>query len=246
MRIYCLSCESLARPVYLWAAHSPHIVDVELVERGLHKPEEIRGRLQAKIDAADGNGYDAIALAFGLCGGTTAGLAARSIPLVLPRAHDCITLYLGSRLRYTQEVTKEPGTYWYAQDYIERNSGGTAALAMGQGTAADMQSLYEHYVRKYGKTRADKLMEVMVGWLNQYKRGVYLDTGLGDDGDVKAQAQGEAERRGWVFERIAADLDLLRRLLDGEWDEDFLVVPLGGKIAMAFDEGIVEVERPHP
>ena len=241
MRLYCHSCESLARPVYYWAARSHNIVDVALVERHLHKPEEIHLRLQALVDAAEGQGYDAIALAYGLCGGATAGLTARSISLVIPRAHDCITLYLGSRERYQGEVDKEPGTYWYAQDYLERNSGGTATLAMGQGAEADMQSLYEHYVQKYGKAKADRLMEVMDGWLSHYKRAVYLDTGLGDNGEVEAQARAEAERRGWVFERIAADLDLVRRLLDGEWDADFLIVPPGQQVVMAYDDKIIEL-----
>lgn len=248
MRLKCLACESLARPVYYAAAHSTHIVDVALVERHLHQPAEIRPRLQSLIDAAEGQGYDAITLAYGLCGGATAGLAARSIPLVIPRAHDCITLYLGNRRRYQGEIDKEPGTYWYAQDYLERNSGGSAALAMGQGVDADMQSLYEHYVQKYGRAKADRLMEVMDGWLSHYKRAVYLDTGLGGDGKVEMQARAEAQRRGWAFERIAADLDLVRRLLDGpqstgagEWDADFLVVPPGQQIVMAYDEKIIEI-----
>ena len=242
MRLYCLSCESLARPVYYWAAQSPHIMDVVLVERHLHRPDEIRPRLQSLIDAAEGQGYQAITLAYGLCGGATAGLVARSIPLVIPRAHDCITLYLGSRGRYQGEIDKEPGTYWYAQDYLERNSGDTAALAMGQGAEADMQSLYEHYVQKYGKAKADRLMEIMDGWLNHYKRAVYLDIGLGGDGKVEAQARVEADRRGWIYERIAADLDLVRRLLEGEWDADFLVVPPGQKITMSYDEDIIEAQ----
>ena len=247
MRLKCLACESLARPVYYAAAQSPHIVDVVLVERHLHRPDEIHPRLQTLIDAAEGQGYQAITLAYGLCGGATAGLVARSIPLVIPRAHDCITLYLGSRGRYQQEMAKEPGTYWYAQDYIERNSGGSAALAMGQGSDAEMQTLYEHYAQKYGKAKADRLMEVMNGWLSHYKRAVYLDIRLGDNGEIEAQARAEAQRRGWAFERIAADLDLLRRLLDGpqstgagEWDADFLVVPPGQKIVLAYDDNVIE------
>jgi len=84
-------------------------------------------------------------------------------------------------------------------------------------------------------------MEVMDGWLSHYKRAVYLDTGLGDNGEVEAQARAEAERRGWVFERIAADLDLVRRLLDGEWDADFLVVPPGQQVVMAYDDKIIEL-----
>lgn len=43
--------------------------------------------------------------------------------LVIPRAHDCITLYLGSRQRYLEQFNARPGTYWYSLDYLERYSG---------------------------------------------------------------------------------------------------------------------------
>jgi len=239
MRLKCLSCEALARPVYYSAAHSPHLVDVMLVERHLHNPKEIRGRLQEMIDAAEGQGYDAIPLAFGLCGQAISELVARSIPLVIPRAHDCITLFLGNRARYLQEQAREPGTYWYAQDYIERNSGG-AALALGSPTDTDTQAIYEKYVIKYGKAKADRLMDVMSEWLTYYKRAVYLDIKLGDGSATEAHARAEAERRNWQFERIAADLNLVRRLLDGQWDADFLVVQPGQTVAMTYGDDIIE------
>src|SRR5512145_92654 len=103
MKMKALTCDALARPVYWAAAHSPHTVDVELLRFGLHtRPNELHNRLQAHIDAAP-HGYDAVILAYGLCGKATAGLKARHTPLVITRAHDCITLFLGSRTRYTDE-----------------------------------------------------------------------------------------------------------------------------------------------
>ncbi len=104
MRLKCIGCEVLARPLYLSAAYSPHTVDIEMLRYGLHQQSnDLRTRLQTAIDAAEGKGYDAVVLAYGLCGKSTEGLRARSIPLVLPRAHDCITIFLGSRQRYLQE-----------------------------------------------------------------------------------------------------------------------------------------------
>lgn len=240
MRYKALTCEALARPAYASAARSPHIVDVELVPRNLHQPAEIRGRLQSMIDLSNGQGYDALLLGFGLCGQATNGLAARDVPLVLPRAHDCITLYLGNRQKYLEENEKEPGTYWYAQDYLERNAGKNAALTMGASTGDDAQALYQRYLEKYGQAKADRLMAVMSEWMNHYKRAVYLDTGLGGDGKVETQAREEADRRGWAFERVTADLILIQRLLDGDWQEDFLVVHPGEQVGMSYDTDIVK------
>jgi hypothetical protein len=240
MRLKSLSCDALARPVYFCAAHSAQIVDVVLVERHLHKPEEIRGRLQQMIDATEGQGYHAIVLAFGLCGQATSGLVARSIPLVIPRAHDCITLFLGSRARYQQELEKEPGTFWYSQDYLERKSDDSAALSMGATTDADMQAMYEKYIQKYGRAKADRLMAVMGEWMMHYKRAAYLDLGLGDGSAAEAEARADAARRNWQFERIAANLELFQRLLDGQWDDDFLIVPPGQRVSMSYDENVIE------
>ena len=149
MRLKCISCEVFARAAYWCAAISPHIVDVTLLQRGLHnQPPDLRTQLQAQIDAATGQGYDAVVLAYGLCGRALTGLVARDVPLIVPRAHDCITLFLGSRLRYNEQFEQFPGTYWYALDYIERNDGSGTALSMGSGSDADLKSVYDEYVNK--------------------------------------------------------------------------------------------------
>jgi len=240
LRLKCLTCEVLARPVYACAALSPHIVDISLLKRGLHnRPVNLRASLQAEIDALP-DGYDAVLLVYGLCGQSTSGLVARNIPLVIPRAHDCITLFLGSRARYQEQFQNYPGTFWYAQDYIERDDGSKSSLAMGAGADTDLQAVYAEYVEKYGQDNADYLMEVMGAWQSHYQRAVYIDMGIGDGTRVENQAREEAARRGWTFERMAGDQALIRRLLWGEWDQDFLVVPPGEKIIMAAGEAVLD------
>jgi Protein of unknown function (DUF1638) len=129
----------------------------------------LRLKLQAQIDGAVGQGYDAVVLSYRLCGKATEGLKAKDVPLVIPRAHDCITLFLGSRERYQQEFEKNPGTYWFANDYIERGKRAGSTLTMGSvGPNSDTQALYEQYVAKYGKDNADYLIDVMGAWSKHY------------------------------------------------------------------------------
>jgi hypothetical protein len=237
MRLKCLACEALARVVYLCAARSRHLVDVELFRIGLHRePTDLRARLQERIDAAHGEGYDAVVMAYGLCGQSTAGLIARDVPVVIPRAHDCITLFLGDRQRYGHEFAERPGTYWYALDYAERSDG-----SLGLGADADMkaQDLYQEYVEKYGQDNAEYLMEVMGAWRSHYDRAVFIDMSVGDSTAVEANTRQEATRRGWTFERMVGDLVLIRRLLSGEWQEDFLVLEPGQRVAMTYDAGVI-------
>lgn len=240
MKLKCLACDVLARPLYLAAAHSPHIVDIDLFPRGLHNtPAILRGRLQERIDAAAGQGYDAVVMAYGLCGQATAGLTAREKPVVVPRAHDCITLFLGGRERYDAQFEQQPGTYWYALDYMERDDGAGGSMGLGAGAGTEGQAVYEQYVEKYGQDNADYLMEVMGQWQAHYKRAAFVDMGVGDGSKIERMAQEDAARRGWIFEKVAGDMVLVRRLLFGDWSEDFLVLQPGESLAMTYDHQVI-------
>ncbi len=240
MWLKCITCEVLACIVYASAAISPNIIDVTLVQRGLHnQPENLRQHLQSLIDTAENVKYDAVLLSYGLCGQATAGLHARTHPLVIPRAHDCITLFLGSRNRYTAQFNDHPGTYWYAQDYIERDDGSGSSLSLGSGLDTNIQTQYQEFVEKYGQDNADYLMEVMGAWQKHYQRAVFIDMGVSDGRIVEAQAQQESIRRGWTFEKIAGDISLVKKLLDGRWETDYLVVPPGQSVVMTYDEDVI-------
>lgn len=238
MRLRIIACEVLARPLYLAAAYSPHVVDFDLVDKGLHnEPDTLRTALQQRIDAVDESRYDAIALGYALCSNSTAGLMARRLPLVLPRAHDCITLYLGSRAAYAAEFDGHPGTYYYTADYFERNSDGSVAL--GATSEAAWRRSYEEYVEKYGEENAAYLMEVLGGWRQHYNRAAFIAMGVGGDQRAAEAARQEAERNGWAFEQVQGDDTLLRKLIHGRWDADFLQVPPGEAVAVTYDEDII-------
>ena len=240
MKLKCLGCEALARVLYLCAARSPHIVDIELFRLGLHNdPSDLRSRLQGRIDAASDQGYDAVLMGYGLCGQATNGLVARDVPVVIPRAHDCITLFLGARERYKDQFENYPGTYWYALDYVERNESSGTTLALGASVDTTIRPLHQEYVEKYGADNADYLMEVMGAWQSHYQRSVFIDMGVGSSEAVEAKARDEAARRGWTFERLTGDLVLMRRLIEGDWADDFLVLEPGQQISMTYGEDIV-------
>jgi hypothetical protein len=239
VRIKCIGCEALARTVYHAAAVSPHIVDIELLKLGLHSnPADLRRRLQERIDAAGPDEYDTAVLAYGLCGKATADLCAGRIPLVIPRAHDCITLFLGARQRYQQEFEACPGTYWYAADYIERG-GRDTALSIGNASDEQARAMREEFVTTYGAENADYLMEAMGAWSQHYKRAVFIRMGGDGEQSTEQTARDEAARRGWEFACIDGDGGIVRRLLAGRWDSDFLVLKPGERIAESYDDGVV-------
>ncbi len=235
-----LTCSAMARMVYAAAASAPPVISVRLYSQGLHNtPKNLRERLQAEIDAIQPGECDAILLVYGICGTSTLGLIARHTPLVIPRAHDCITLYLGSKDLYQREFDAHPGTYWYSQDYLERSPPDSNA-ALGAANLGVMEDLYEQYIQKFGKDNADYLMEVMGEWGKHYNRAVFIDTGLGDGQTFEQMARDQAERRGWLFERRLGNRRLIEMLVGGSWAEDeFLVVPPGHHVEQTSDTGLV-------
>lgn len=251
MRLHLITCDMLMRPVEHAAATARHELVTSHLSAALHaEPMTLRARIQAEIDRVevDDPGADAVLLGYGLCGGATAGLRARGRPLVLVRAHDCMTILLGSRERYQREQQATPGTYWFTEDNVER---GTALKGwlLGDGERSDeIGATYQGYVERYGRDNADYLMETLGAWQDRYERGVFLDTSLaaGDDAanDLAAnRAKADSEARGWRFERVMSDLTLIDRLLDGEWDTDFIVVQPGETLAMSYDADVVTAVR---
>jgi hypothetical protein len=249
MRLAAITCDMLLRPVRHLAAASPHEVTVRTLSAALHaQPASLRQRIQARIDDATA-GMDAIVLAYGLCGGATAGIVARGTPVVLPRAHDCATIFLGSRDRYQREHEAVPGTYWYTQDQLESGNALRGWLLGDAARSEDAMATRAEYEARFGRENADYLMTVLGEWHTRYERGAYLDTGLGDAGEpgARARARDESLRRGWRYERIPADLSLLRRLLWGEWDDDFQVLAPGERLERSYDDDIVtSVPAPIP
>jgi len=239
-RFRLIACEIMFREISLCAARSRSIVDTTFLPKGLHDMGErkMSARLQEEIDRVDTAGTEAVLLGYGLCNNGIRGVHAR-LPLVVPRAHDCITLLMGSKEKYAAYFPANPGTYFKSPGWIERE-GDPNQNADSITTQLGMNRTYEEYVEKYGEENARYLMDMLGGWLKNYRKLVYIDTHTGDFPAYKQQTQDEARQRGWEYEEIDGSLDLLQRLLDGDWSPaDFLVIPPGRTAGPTFDEAII-------
>ena len=121
MRLKLISCEIFFREMCTAVARSPHFVDIEFLPKGLHDigSSKMLARVQEVVDRVQDN-YDAILLGYGLCNNGLAGLTARNTQVVLPRAHDCITLFLGNKEKYLEYFNSRPGVYFKTTGWIER------------------------------------------------------------------------------------------------------------------------------
>ena len=238
-RYMLIACAVVYRECYYCAALCRNVIDIRLCDKGLHDigAAKMCSKLQAEIDAVDCARYDTILLGYGLCNNGTIGLRA-PIPIVIPRAHDCITFLIGSKERYRQYFDANPGTYYWSSGWIER---GTSSLANEESTVSAMGiRSYEEYRKQYGEETAKYLMETL-GQMKHYTKLAYIDTHVGDSADHKASARKRAADKGWEYEEISGSTNLLMRLLNGEWEDDsFTVIPPGQTTAPSYDECILK------
>ena len=247
MKLKFIGCEIIYREACLLASTSANMVDVEFLHKGLHnlKTSDMVASLQRHIDEVDTEaGYDAIILGYARCNDGVVGIEARGIPLIIPRAHDCISFFFGSRDAYRKYFDASPGTFYLTTGWCERDTDECEGDQLSSGTGA-MEALglhesYEELVEKHGKDNADFIVESLGDWKDNYSKILYLEMGVCDEKPFIADAKKLAKERNWEFELRKGKMTLLERLFTGLWNDDFVEVPPGGKIIARNDEWVLD------
>jgi hypothetical protein len=246
MRLKLIACEIFYRELCAAIAQSINLIDVEFLPKGLHDIGHagMSERLKEVLAAVDESRYEAVLFGYALCSNGLLGLAAKTIPLVVPRAHDCITLFLGSKERYLDYFQKNPGTYFKTSGWIERGTGMAQAGLDSIQSQAGMTHSYEEFVAKYGEDNARFLYDQLCNMTRNYGKITFIEMGIEPDDRFEQQARTDAAALGWTYEKLQGDMSLIQDLLAGRWDDDrFLVVPPGCRIAPSYDEQIIRVEK---
>jgi len=246
VRLKLIACEIVYRELCAVIARSVNQVDVEFLPKGLHDIGQagMIARLQEVLGHVDQSQYEAVLLGYGLCNNGLVGLTAGQVPLVIPRAHDCITLFLGSKERYLDYFQSHPGVYFKTSGWIERgentHQGNPDSIAHRSG----MVQSYEELVAKYGEDNAKFLYEELCNMTRNYSGIAYIEMGIEPDDRFERHSRELAAKQGWKYEKLPGDIALLQSLVDGPWDDErFLVVPPGGRVAASFDEKILKAAK---
>lgn len=238
MKLKLICCEVFMRPACLTAARSPHTIDLEFTRLNSHVlPDVLQKLIQEKIDAA-GSDYDAVLLGFGLCGNSTAGLRAGTVPLVIPRAHDCCTIFLGSRDKFLEYFRDNLSAEWSTDGYIER--GGEDYLRETEvGRQLGLGSGYAELIDKYGEENAKFIWETLHPGVESRELTFITTPNISHHKYLDA-FKSFAMEKGKQLRILEGDLRLIENLINGKWDdEDFLTVPPGKAISAIYDHKTV-------
>jgi N-methylhydantoinase A/oxoprolinase/acetone carboxylase beta subunit len=244
MKIKVIACGVLEPELLKVAQESPNEVEVELLEAGLHdRPDLLREQVQAAIERAEAEGCEAVAIGYGLCGRGLSGVIARSVPVVIPRAHDCMTLFLGSRQAYREQFGRNPGTFYITAGWYEhkvRPIGHEKEKYYEVHEDVTQDPRYAPWEEQFGHDEALHLIEFHDSWKRNYSRAAFIDTGLDDKSRYEEFAQSMAEALGWDYEAVRGDPHLLEKLLNGPWeDSEFLVLRPGQRSVASGDDGLL-------
>lgn len=249
MHLKLIACEVLTREVCHCVAGSPHVVDVEFTEKGAHDESDVlRGLVQSKIDEIQeaGKPYNAILLGYGLCGNAVAGLESRDTGLVVPRAHDCCTLFLGSKTAFKKHFADNPSQPFSAGGYIERGDEYVRDGSVGKLLGQD--KTYDDYVRLYGEENARYLTETLDASLHggDSNKVIFIEVPETRNPQHAKECRARAEAEGKQYVELQGSIRLIRDLVFGEWNsDDFLIVEPHQRITGVYDwDDIIRAEEP--
>jgi N-methylhydantoinase A/oxoprolinase/acetone carboxylase beta subunit len=245
-RYRVIACGVFRREIDAIRAEIPPsiLLDILWLELGLHRnPHRLNALIREEIDRLDSSGepYDAVLLAYGLCSHGITGISSACYPLVIARAHDCITLFLGSKERYQEEFSHSPGTYWFTPGFI------SGSLQPGRsekyaGVFHEYEEQYRTYLERFDDPDIARYIidNQEQAWIANYTRGAYISSGLSGDDELRQKAREYCAHRNWMFTEVPGDLSLIRDLLAGNWDnERFLVVDPGRTITAGDSAAII-------
>ncbi len=214
-RLKVIACEVAFRELCFCAARSKTVMDFSFMPRKLHiiGAEKMRDILQAEIDKVDINIYDAILLGYGLCGCGVVGLRSK-LPIIIPKAHDCIAFFLGSGQKYADLKKTYPKAFYFTSGWLERE--------IDADSGEFNFSLY--------KSMIDDL--------------IFINTGIGNIEDYRIRIQELSQKIEASYIEVDGSNSLLLDFLNGHWDEEnFTIIPPQHQIIATNDDKIIAYQQ---
>ena len=192
----------------------PSRMSYEVLDFGLHNnPKSLKKTLQNAINSSAPD-IETILLGYGLCSQAVVGLRSGSRTLIIPRVDDCIAIFLGSTAEYQKQCRSVPGTYYLTKGWLE----------FDDNPFSEYDTLVEHY----GEQTAQRIINQV---LKNYTRLAFINTGNNNLEHYREYARSMAERFNLRYEEIQGSNAIIKKLLYGPWDDEFVIIPPGKAIS---------------
>ncbi len=202
-----IACESLRDSL---EKHHQEQKGVQLVflSQELHRqPKKLHLCLQDAINR-HATQTEQIVLGYGLCCNATARLKAPQIGLVIPRVHDCISLYMGGKEKYFQLFRKYPGTYFLTPAWIRNQKDPLGAME-------------NEYTRRVGKEMAREAMETE---LKNYNYIAFINENTKNTNLYRERAKENAAYFNMKYLEIDGDDSFIKKILEGPYHQKEFVI----------------------
>ncbi len=213
-KIYAIACAVLAIDIKHCAEKLGLDIEYKFLEAGLHNnPKRLREKLQTAIDEISAMGLcDRIIIGYGICGKGTIGIQSRNIPLIIPKVHDCVALFLGGDQAYKREFKKYPGTYYLSAGWCEEK---TEPISQRKQWAyfGDQKLNFTDLVEKHGKDAAQQTFDFLNSWQKNYQRVVFIETGARKSPEYEKFALDMAKEYKWKYDKINGGGALIEKMI---------------------------------
>lgn len=249
MRYKLIGCKIFEREIASVIYQCKNQIDITLLQQKLHdRPETLKKIIQTEIDAIDAGNhrysnttvyhpFDAILLGYGLCTGVVTELSSKKYHLVIPRVHDCISLFMGDRKKYEEYYKTHTSTFYYTPGFVE---------------CCDVIKLDNHWDHVFhfhlkrhngNEQKARRLVEIEKSLTKNYNSVTYIKWKDLPFPEYEEKVSRMAKEKNWTYNLIEGNNTLLKKLVDGEWDDkNFLVVPPGHYATESYDEDVITLE----
>ncbi len=226
-KTYAIACAVLAIDMKHSAKKLGIDIDYKFLEAGLHNnPKLLKEKLQAAIDeVSETDLCDRIIIGYGICGKGTIGIQSRSVPLAIPKVHDCVALFLGGDQAYKNEFKKFPGTYYLSAGWCEEK---TEPMSQRKQWAwfGDKKLEFNDLVEKHGENAAQQTFDFLNSWQKNYQRAAFIETGSKASPRYEKFAQEMAEEYNWKYTKIKGGQALIEKMITADQSTpEILFVP---------------------
>ncbi|MFO8233973.1 MAG: DUF1638 domain-containing protein [Bacteroidales bacterium] len=203
-----IACRSIRPELEKIKGEDPDL-RVKYLPQNLHRyPDKLKTMLQKVINRFADNS-DIMVLGYGLCSNGIVGVTAPRQGLYIPRTHDCIAFYLGSREAYKNIFSKNPGTYHLTKSWIDNNT--------------DPLGLVENeYEARVGRELAEETMQTEI---NNYSFISYINADVEDNEKYRKRAKENAAFFNKQFIEYNGSDEYFKKILYGPYNtQDFIFV----------------------